>query len=60
VNPDCWNNDHTWHGGGICTLCGERLRCICGQFVTVDGFDAHAAVCPVLRRLVPEPVGEGL
>ena len=44
-DPPCdYSGDHHWprDGGGVCTSCGYRLTCdLCGQFVRVDGIDAH-------------------
>lgn len=30
-----------FNGSGVCSQCGDRLRCFCGQFVREDSFDAH-------------------
>lgn len=40
---------HYWHGGSVCSLCGERLRCGCGRFVREDALDAHVRECKVLE-----------
>ena len=46
-DPPCWySHDHRWLGSSICTACGERLRCGCGQFVREDSFDEHFKRCP--------------
>ena len=39
---------HYW-SGGVCSLCGERLRCgACHCFVTIDNLSAHIENdCPV-------------
>ncbi len=55
--PPCYvTNDHYW-SGGICTSCGERLRCLCGRFIRVDDLDAHIdrGEC---RVVPPEPAAD--
>lgn len=38
--------------GGSCRRCGERLRCVCGQFVTVASLEGpdftHLKKCPTI------------
>jgi hypothetical protein len=41
---DC-RGDHLWRGGGVCVLCGARLRCYCGAFVREDNIDKHLKAC---------------
>jgi hypothetical protein len=43
----CIMEGHRWgpDGSGICTWCGERLRCqLCGQFT--KSYDNHEDRCP--------------
>lgn len=49
--PPCSiTGDHFWHGG-VCSSCGERLRCACGQFVKVEELDFHIGMtCPTARN----------
>ncbi len=49
ANPDCHYGDHFWVGG-VCSVCGKRLRCYCGRFVTVEGMDVHLEKCPQILR----------
>jgi len=47
TEPPCsYTGDHRWHGG-ICTSCGARLRCCCGQYW--DGSEAHYETCSVMK-----------
>ncbi len=55
LTPECVHGDHLWRGEGACVQCGERLRCICGQFVREDSIDAHLEHCP---SIPPKPDGE--
>jgi len=52
VNPECWFEDHLWHGGSACVRCGARLRCICGRFTREDGMAAHVDRCVVIEQEV--------
>ena len=52
-NPDCYFGDHDWRGGA-CVACGKRLRCSCGQFLSVDNIDAHTLRCPWIQAHVIE------
>lgn len=46
INEGCLSG-HYWHGG-LCSRCGEQLRCACGRFVTIEGLDKHLAdECPI-------------
>jgi hypothetical protein len=47
-NPDCYFGDHSWRGG-ICSGCGERLRCYCGAFAYDSDawWERHVKRCPV-------------
>ncbi len=45
MNADCHYGDHQWHGSGICSGCGKRLRCYCGAFVREDGIEEHLKTC---------------
>lgn len=46
----CVMEGHNWSGGGVCNQCGDRLRCLCGQFIRDDG--DHMDSCPVVAKLV--------
>lgn len=43
---------HRWNGTSTCAECGDRLRCLCGQFVREDALDSHR--CP---SIPPCPLG---
>ncbi len=47
----CQYEGHEYGDGGACVRCGERLRCVCGQFFRVDGFEEHIPRCPTALRL---------
>jgi hypothetical protein len=44
----CYMEGHEFRDGGICTRCGERLRCsFCGRYMTLsDESVAHHAHMP--------------
>ena len=46
-DADCYMNDHFWHGGGVCSNCGTRLRCDCGVFAisAASWWDKHLPTC---------------
>lgn len=47
----CQMEGHEWRNGGICIYCGERLRCLCGQFVRSDQLDQHVKNCPTIEEM---------
>lgn len=38
----------------ICSSCGARLRCSCGQFVRADSLEQHFPRCPFVRAVKKE------
>lgn len=58
-NVDCHYGDHSWHGGGVCVRCGDRLRCCCGAFVTEDGIETHLQTCRIVLKALAAPSSTG-
>jgi hypothetical protein len=53
LHEGCLSGCH-WGGGSVCSYCGTRLRCCCGQFVREDSLELHFRMCPVLSRIPDE------
>jgi hypothetical protein len=45
---------HYWNGSSICSRCGARLHCACGQFMREDSIDEHMKRCPLWIRSVDD------
>lgn len=45
----CVTEGHDWSGRGICSQCGDRLRCLCGAFIR-DGDGTHFNRCRTVTR----------
>lgn len=53
--PECVvTNDHYWRGNSVCSACGTRLRCGCGQYVREDRLSEHEPLCPQLLKMERE------
>lgn len=46
---------HYWNGAGVCRRCGDRLRCVCGEFVRQDTLSVHFDRCRKLRQIAELP-----
>ena len=41
----CQMEGCNYRDGGVCVNCGDRLRCVCGQFISVRNMDDHFDIC---------------
>lgn len=40
MNEGCLSGCY-WGGSSVCSVCGDRLRCVCGAYVREDNLDKH-------------------
>lgn len=51
---ECDGEGCHFHGGGICSHCGYRLRCVCGAFIKESGMGVHFDKCRVAAAIREE------